>query len=130
MKRRDVEVVHRNGQFLVFSAREPLPMSLSAIARETCYRVDRLCLVVGLSERHLRRVFEDGLGISPKDWLRKERMVAARSLLREGSAVKEVSSDLGFASPKIFAREFQEFYGVTPTDFQRKDFSFRLIPVA
>ncbi|OYV05204.1 MAG: hypothetical protein CFE26_12810 [Verrucomicrobiales bacterium VVV1] len=105
-------------------------MSLSTIARETCYRVDRLCLVVGLSERHLRRVFEEGLGISPKDWLRKERMVAARSLLREGSAVKEVSSDLGFASPKIFAREFQEFYGVTPTDFQRKDFSFRMIPVA
>lgn len=130
MKRRDVEVLHRNGQFFAYCAREPLPLSLSAIARETCYRVDRLCLVLGISERHLRRVFEEGLGISPKDWLRKERMVAARSLLREGSAVKEVSADLGFASAKIFAREFQEFYGVTPTDFQRKDFSFRMQPVA
>ena len=72
-------------------------------------------------------MFEDGLAISPKDWLRKERMVAARSLLREGSAVKEVAADLGFASPKVFSREFQETYQVTPTDFQRKDLSLRMV---
>jgi AraC-like DNA-binding protein len=130
MKRRDVEIVHRNGQFFAYCAKNPLPLSLSTVARETCYRVDRLGVVLGISERHLRRVFEDGLAISPKDWLRKERMVAARCLLREGSTVKEVSSDLGFGSAKIFAREFQEFYEVTPTDFQRKDFSFRLVPVS
>jgi len=78
----------------------------------------------------LRRVFEDGLAISAKDWLREERMVAARSLLREGSAVKEVAADLGFSSPKVFSREFQETYHLTPTDLQRKDLSFRMIPVA
>jgi len=103
-----------------------MPMSLSSIARSTLYRVDRMCVAVGLSERHLRRVFEEGLGITPKDWMRRERMVAARNLLREGASVKEVAADLGFASPKIFAREFQLFYEVSPTDFQRKDYSFRL----
>ncbi|MGC4017097.1 MAG: helix-turn-helix transcriptional regulator [Luteolibacter sp.] len=101
-------------------------LSLASITRTTCYRVDRMCQMVGISERHLRRVFEDGIGITPKDWLRRERMVAARNLLREGHSVKEVSIDLGFASPKIFAREFQAFYEVSPTDFQRKDFSYRL----
>lgn len=84
-------------------------------------------MVLGISERHLRRVFEEGLGISPKDWMRRERMVAARALLREGHAIKEVSADLGFASHKVFGREFQLFYGLSPTDFQRKDFSFRLL---
>jgi AraC family transcriptional regulator of adaptative response / DNA-3-methyladenine glycosylase II len=80
-----------------------------------------LCDRIGVSERHLRRVFEDGLGISPKEWLRQERMVAARQLLRHGSPIKEVSIDLGFSTSKMFSRDFIEFYGVRPTDFQRKE---------
>lgn len=76
---------------------------------------------IGLSERHLRRVFEDGIGISPKDWMRQERMVAARSLLRSGSPIKEVAIDLGFTNSKMFSRDFQLFHGVTPTEFQRKE---------
>ncbi len=104
-------------------AREPLPLLLGQIAREGEYQLASLCDRVGVSERHLRRVFEDGIGISPKDWLRQERMVAARSLLREGSPIKEVAIDLGFTTAKMFSRDFQLFYGVKPTDFQRKEFT-------
>lgn len=102
-------------------AREPLPLFLSQIAREGEYRMASLCDRIGVSERHLRRVFEDGIGISPKDWLRQERMVAARALLREGSPIKEVAIDLGYTTSKMFSRDFQIFYGVKPTDFQRKE---------
>ena len=80
-----------------------------------------LCDRIYLSERHLRRVFEEGIGIAPKDWLRQERMVAARSLLREGSPIKEVAIDLGFTTAKMFSRDFQQFHGVKPTEFQRKE---------
>lgn len=123
MKRRDVEIIQKDGRFLVLMAREPLPLSLGQIAREGEYRMSALCARIGVSERHLRRVFEDGIGISPKDWLRQERMVAARSLLREGSAIKEVASDLGFTTAKMFSRDFQLFHGVKPTEFQKKEFS-------
>lgn len=105
-------------------AREPLPLSLSQIAREGEYRMASLCDRIGVSERHLRRVFEEGLGIAPKDWLRQERMVAARSLLRQGSQIKEVAIDLGFTTAKMFSRDFQAFHGVKPTDFQRKEHAF------
>ena len=80
-----------------------------------------LCDRIGVSERHLRRVFEEGIGMSPKEWLRQERMVAARNLLRLGSPIKEVAIDLGFSTPKMFSRDFLGFYGVRPTDFQRKE---------
>ncbi len=80
-----------------------------------------LCDRIGVSERHLRRVFEEGIGIAPKDWLRQERMVAARSLLRQGSPIKEVAIDLGFTTSKMFSRDFQLFYGLKPTEFQRKE---------
>lgn len=102
-------------------AREPLPLSLSQIARECDYRMAGLCDRINVSERHLRRVFEDGLGISPKEWLRQERMVVARNLLRHGSPIKEVSIDLGFSSAKMFSRDFMSFHGVRPTDFQRRE---------
>lgn len=124
MKRRDVEITQKDGRFLVLLARDPLPVSLTQIAREGEYRMAALCDRIGVSERHLRRVFEDGLGISPKEWLRQERMVAARSLLRAGSPIKEVAIDLGFTTAKMFSRDFQTFYGVKPTDFQRKEHAF------
>ena len=124
MKRRDVEITQRDGRFLVLLAREPIPLSLGQIARDGEYRTANLCDRIGVSERHLRRVFEEGLGISPKEWLRQERMVAARALLREGSPIKEVASELGFTNPKVFSRDFQLYYGVKPTDFQRKEFKF------
>ncbi len=123
VKRRDVEIIQRDGRFLVLLAREPLPLSLGQIAREGDYQLANLCDRIGVSERHLRRVFEEGICISPKDWLRQERMVEARSLLREGSPIKEVAIDLGFTTAKMFSRDFQLFYGVKPTDFQRKEFS-------
>jgi len=85
----------------------PPALSLSQIAREGGYRMSGLCDRIYLSERHLRRVFEEGIGIAPKDWLRQERMVAARSLLREGSPIKEVAIDLGFTTAKMFSRDFQ-----------------------
>ncbi len=122
MKRRDVEIIQRDGSFLVLLAREPLPLSLGQIARDGEYRMSSLCDRIGVSERHLRRIFEEGIGIAPKEWLRQERMVEARSRLREGSPIKEVSSDLGFTTPKMFSRDFQTFHGVKPTDFQRKEF--------
>ncbi len=130
VKRRDVEIIQKDGRILVLLAREPLPLSLSQIAREGEYKMSVLCDRIGVSERHLRRVFEEGLGISPKEWLRQERMVAARNLLRHGSPIKEVAIDLGFSTPKMFSRDFLEFYGVRPTDFQRKESEYILKAIA
>jgi AraC-like DNA-binding protein len=121
VKRRDVEIIQKDGRILVLLAREPVPLSLSPMAREGAFQMASLCDRIGVSERHLRRVFESGLGISPKEWLRQQRMVAARHLLRRGSPIKEVAIDLGFPTAKMFSRDFMAFHGVRPTEFQRKE---------
>lgn len=123
VKRRDVEIIQKDGKFLVLKARERMPISLSQIAKEVDYRMSSLCDRIGISERHMRRVFGESVGIPPKEWLRKERMADARSLLCEGSPIKEVAMDLGFTTPKMFSREFQLFYGMKPTDYQRREFT-------
>ena len=76
---------------------------------------------LGVSERHLHRVFSDSVGLAPKDWLRRERMVAARYRLREGGSIKEVALDLGFAHPKDFTREFRGCYGLPPSDYLEQE---------
>lgn len=121
MKRRDVEIIQRDGRILVLLAGESLPLSLGQVAKDGYFRLPDLCARIGLSERHLRRVFEAGLGISPKEWLIQQRMVAARQLLRCGSPIKEVAIDLGFPTAKMFSRAFKTFHGVCPTDFQRQE---------
>ncbi len=121
MKRRDVEIIQKDGRILAVLARERFPVALNLVARDGNFQMSSLCAHIGVSERHLRRVFEDGLGIGPKEWLRQQRMVAARHLLRRGSPIKEVAIDLGFATAKMFSRDFMSFHGVRPTDFQRKE---------
>ena len=91
------------------------------LAVEGRFRVDLMCGQLGVSERHLYRVFSDSIGLAPKDWLRRERMVAARHRLREGGSVKEVALDLGFTHPKDFTREFRDCYGLPPSDYVERE---------
>lgn len=120
MKRPELQITYRNGRVVAVRPRELEPEPLRPLARELGFRVNRMSLALEVSERQLHRIFTDSLGISPKDWMRRERMVEARQLLSEGKAVKEVAMELGFASGKDFSREFQNIYEVTPTEFQRR----------
>jgi AraC family transcriptional regulator of adaptative response / DNA-3-methyladenine glycosylase II len=78
------------------------------------YRVGELCAELRCSERYLRTVFLRDIGLSPKEWMRQERMVVARRMLDGGKEPAVVATDLGFASVNNFRREFQQVYGVSP----------------
>jgi AraC-like DNA-binding protein len=123
VKRREVEIIQKDGRMLVFFAKEVFPLNLSTLARDSRFNASELCTRLGVSERHLRRLFEDGIGIGAKEWLRQERMVVARNLLREALPIKEVATLLGFANYKNLNREFASFYGITPSDYQKRELS-------
>jgi AraC-like DNA-binding protein len=128
VKRREVEIIQKDGRILVRFARDTFPVALTKIAREGRFNATELCTRLGVSERNLRRIFESGLGIGAKEWLRQERMVVARNLLREGSPIKEVAVHLGFANYKNLNREFVAFYGVTPSDYQKRELTMLQTP--
>lgn len=121
MKRREVQIIQKDGRILVRFARETATIPLTKVALEGRFNATELCTRLGVSERNLRRIFDNGLGIGAKEWLRQERMVVARNVLREGIPVKEVASQLGFANYKNLNREFVTFYGVTPSEYQRRE---------
>lgn len=120
MKRPDLQIAYRNGRVVAIRPRELEPEPLAPLARQHGFKVSPLCQLFEISDRQLHRLFTDSLGISPKDWLRRERMVQARQLLMEGLPVKKAALQLGFLSTKDFSREFHHFHEVTPTDFQRR----------
>lgn len=87
---------------------------LQRLALRFGYRVGELCAELCCSERYLRTVFLRDIGLSPKEWMRQERMVVARRLLDGGQDPAAAADHLGFASLNNFRREFQEVYGISP----------------
>jgi len=120
MSLRGIQFVKRGGRLVVEQGLGDSGVSLRRLAAECGFRVDRICLRLGVSGRHFQRLFQDAVGLAPKEWLRAERMVAARHRLREGGAVKEVAMDLGYTQTASFSREFLACYGVQPTTFVQR----------
>jgi len=71
---------------------------------------------VGTSERSLRRLFHDEIGVSPSLYARIVRL--RRAIARAGTAPwSRIAADLGFADASHLAAEFRAFLGVAPTRF-------------
>lgn len=76
------------------------------------WMADRL----GVSDRHLRRIFEARLGVSPLQYLQTRRLLSAKQLLADtGLPVAQVALASGFSSLRRFNAALQERYGLSPT---------------
>ena len=75
---------------------------------------------VAVSERTLRRQFDDSIGISWRTYLLHARMLRAMALLAApGQSVQQTASAVGFDSLSAFTRAFTQFCGETPTTYRR-----------
>jgi len=83
--------------------------------------MQRLAARLGVSDRHLRRVFEARLGVSPLQVLHTRRLLAAKQLLTDTALpVTAVAQASGFASLRRFNAALQERYGLSPTALRRR----------
>lgn len=82
---------------------------------------------VGLSQSHLRALFEKWVGEPPKRFHTRCRIDQARRLLREQNlSVFEVAFHLGFTDVHHFSRVFKQITGVSPKRYAEQQF----LPVA
>jgi AraC family transcriptional regulator of adaptative response / DNA-3-methyladenine glycosylase II len=82
--------------------------------------VQRLARRLGVSDRHLRRIFEAQFGLSPLQYLQTQRLLSAKQLLTDTSlAVTQVAHLSGFASVRRFNAAFAEHYALNPTQLRR-----------
>lgn len=73
-----------------------------------------LAKLVGLSEFHLQRSFQDSCGVSPQTWISARRIDKAKSLIRAGDTLAQVAASCGFSSQSHLTRAFRAATGVTP----------------
>jgi AraC family transcriptional regulator len=82
--------------------------------------VERLAELVELSSSHFSRVFKESTGMSPLQFVVRERITFAQQLIRETSrSLIEIALHVGYTSPSHFAQVFRRVVGVTPTEFRR-----------
>ncbi len=75
---------------------------------------------LGITDRHLRRVFAHEYGVSPIAWLQTRRLLAAKQLLTETSLpIMQVAMDAGFGSVRRLNTLFRKRYDLAPADFRR-----------
>ncbi|MFN7645087.1 MAG: DNA-3-methyladenine glycosylase 2 family protein [Burkholderiales bacterium] len=76
---------------------------------------------LGVTDRHLRRVFDAQFGVSPIDWAQTHRLLLAKRLLTDTALpVTEVALAAGFASLRRFNDAFASRYRLAPTDLRRQ----------
>lgn len=79
---------------------------------------------VGMSMRTFIRRFNDLTGLSPGEWLLRERVARAEQLLAAtGVRVEDVATSCGFPTAAALRYHFRNRIGVAPSRYQRKRFA-------
>jgi AraC-like DNA-binding protein len=88
------------------------------------YNAKETAAAVGLSQSHLRALFEKWLGESPRQFHTRYRIDQAKRLLSEQRLpVFEVAFHVGFTDARHFSRVFKKFTGITPSRYVAQDVS-------
>lgn len=84
------------------------------------HTVESLAARASLTTRHLRRLFQSELGLSPAAFVEQTRTEAGRMLLEQGANVTEAAREAGFGSDEAFRRAFHQAHGITPSTYQAR----------
>jgi transcriptional regulator GlxA family with amidase domain len=88
---------------------------LRDLAPRCRYSGRELARLLGVSTRHLQRLFASRVQRCPQRLLKEERLRSAQQLLQTASSVKEVAYGLGFRQASQFSRDYKHHFGVRPS---------------
>jgi len=78
-----------------------------------------LCKEVGVSERHLRYLFKEKIGISPMKFVKRVKLNRARKLIKSNNqrqSIIEFAHQLGFWHSGQFANDYKSLFGELPSE--------------
>ncbi|WP_217562212.1 GlxA family transcriptional regulator [Streptomyces sp. GbtcB6] len=82
------------------------------------HSADSLAALVGVSPRHLTRLFNAELGTTPARFVERVRLDHAKAMLDAGHSVAESARAAGFGSPETLRRTFVARLGVSPSHYR------------
>lgn len=83
-------------------------------------RVESVAKRLGVTTRHLRRAFKEGIGIGPKEFARSVRLQRA---VRRSATSKDwvrIAADAGYYDQAHLIADFRELIGLTPGAFLKR----------
>lgn len=84
-------------------------LSLSAIANE-----------LGMSQYYFCHLFKQGTGLSPHQYLIRQRVKRAKYLLKQPErTITDVAQECGFANQSHFAKCFRQYTGMNPNQLRK-----------
>ena len=92
------------------------PLQINDIANE-----------IGITSRHLSRIFKEATGESPRQYFRKLRVNAARQMiLYTNEKIGEIALSVGFSSASILRSHYIDLFSLSPEEERKKINLFRV----
>lgn len=81
--------------------------------------LDDLVEHTGYSSSHLTRLFQDQIGLSPMQYVTRQRMIRAATMLEVSTLnIAEIARSVGYTDPYHFSRRFKNYTGYAPTHYR------------
>lgn len=83
--------------------------------------IDTLARALGITDRHLRRIFQAEHGVTPLQYLQTRRLLTAKHLLTDTALpITDVALSSGFGSLRRFNAAFAQHYRMNPRQLRRR----------
>jgi AraC-like DNA-binding protein len=82
-------------------------------------RLDVLAKECELSKDHLSLLFKKSFGVTIPQYIKTQRLLAAKDMLTRGMSLSEVAYSTGFSTESYFIKCFKDEFGMTPGEFMR-----------
>lgn len=80
--------------------------------------IKRMAAEIGRSPSFLSHNFPREFGMSPKQFILKEKMIKAKEKLEEGESVRNTALDLGFYDEFHFSKTFKSYWQLPPKKYK------------
>ncbi|OJV51906.1 MAG: AraC family transcriptional regulator [Bacteroidetes bacterium 43-16] len=80
--------------------------------------LEKIAKMAYLSKSNFFKLFKQELGISPNEFITRERIDQAKHLLKMQQSIKEVAYQTGFSDANYFIKIFKAMVGLTPRIYQ------------
>jgi AraC family transcriptional regulator len=114
------DVAIRKGGMAPNKLRRALEFISNKLEQQQGIPLEVVAQEVGMSRYHFSRVFKESMGLSPINYIVRQRIERAKKLLAETELpIADIALQAGFSGQSHFTTFFRKLVGLTPRSFRR-----------